>query len=45
MKSSSFVRGPLGSGEVCLRALARRMRALVPEVAKLTPPPPGWGRV
>lgn len=44
MKSSSFVRGPLGSGEVCLRALARRMRTLVPEVRGLTPPALGWGR-
>lgn len=44
MNSSSFVRGPLGTGEVCLRALARRMRALVPEVGALTPPPAGWGQ-
>lgn len=44
MKSSSFVRGPLGSGEVCLRALARRMRTLVPEVRALTPPPAGWAK-
>ncbi|CAM3261049.1 Rieske domain-containing protein [Sphingomonas antarctica] len=45
MKSSSFVRGPLGTSEVCLRALARRMRTLVPEVCALTPPPAGWGRI
>ena len=44
MRSSSFVRGPLGSSEVCLRALAKRMRKLVPEVGALTPPPAGWGR-
>lgn len=44
MGSASFVRGPLGTGEVCLRALARRMRTLVPEVRQLTPPPAGWGR-
>ena len=41
MASSSYVSGPLSSGEVCLRSFARRMRALIPESA--LPQPPAWG--
>ncbi len=38
MMSSSYVSGPLGPGEVCLAAFARRLRAAIPE-AKLNHPP------
>ncbi|HKO67771.1 MAG TPA: aromatic ring-hydroxylating dioxygenase subunit alpha [Burkholderiaceae bacterium] len=31
MMSSSFIQGPLGESEVCLRSFCRKMRALIPE--------------
>ena len=42
MASSSYVAGPLSSGEVCLRSFAQRMRALIPESTRPHPPPRGW---
>jgi phenylpropionate dioxygenase-like ring-hydroxylating dioxygenase large terminal subunit len=42
MASSSYVSGPLSSGEVCLRSFARRLRALIPESALPHPPARGW---
>jgi hypothetical protein len=42
MASSSYVAGPLSSGEVCLRSFARRMRALIPECTLPQPPLRGW---
>ena len=42
MASSSYVAGPLSSGEVCLRSFARRMRTLIPESILPQPPPRGW---
>ena len=42
MASSSYVTGPLSSGEVCLRSFARRMRGLIPESSLPQPPPRGW---
>jgi carnitine monooxygenase subunit len=43
MQSPSYVPGPLGTGEACLRSFARKLRRLVPE-ARLDRPPPqaGW---
>ena len=42
MASSSYTSGPLGTGEVCLRSFARRMRTLIPESALPSPPARGW---
>jgi len=42
MGSRSYVNGPLGVGEVCLRNFARRLRALIPEARLPQPPKPGW---
>lgn len=44
MASASFVKGPLGKSEVCLRRFASKMREVIPELRSDTPPPPGWGR-
>jgi phenylpropionate dioxygenase-like ring-hydroxylating dioxygenase large terminal subunit len=44
MASSSYVAGPLGEGEVCLRGFGRRMRTLIPECREPAAPPPGWSR-
>ena len=41
MESPSYSPGPLGTSEVCLRAFAKRLRAMIPE-ARLPAPPPGW---
>jgi len=38
MASSSYVAGPLSSGEVCLRSFARRMRSLIPECTQARKP-------
>ncbi len=40
--SSMFTPGPLGEGEVCLRAFAARLRRLVPEARQPTAPAAGW---
>lgn len=42
MGSQSYTSGPLGANEVCLRAFARKIRALIPETRAANPPPPGW---
>jgi phenylpropionate dioxygenase-like ring-hydroxylating dioxygenase large terminal subunit len=42
MGSASYVAGPLGTSEVCLRAFARKLRRLIPEARLERPPPPGW---
>jgi phenylpropionate dioxygenase-like ring-hydroxylating dioxygenase large terminal subunit len=44
MQSSSYVAGPLGTSEVCLRSFARKLRRLIPEARLDSPPPPGWSR-
>ncbi len=44
MGSSSFSVGPLSREEVALRQFAARIRTLIPETRRLTPPPPGWAR-
>ncbi|HYJ30318.1 MAG TPA: aromatic ring-hydroxylating dioxygenase subunit alpha [Allosphingosinicella sp.] len=42
--SSTYVPGPLGESEVCLRSFASRLRRLIPEARLYRPPPPGWSR-
>ena len=44
MASSSYVPGPLGESEVCLRSFAQRLRRLIPEARLHRPPPAGWSR-
>jgi phenylpropionate dioxygenase-like ring-hydroxylating dioxygenase large terminal subunit len=44
MGSRSYVPGPLGESEVCLRSFARKLRRLIPEANLHRPPPPGWSR-
>ena len=44
MQSPSYVAGPLGTSEVCLRSFAQKLRKLVPEARLATPPAPGWLR-
>ena len=45
MQSDSYVAGPLGESEVCLRSFARKLRRLIPEARLASPPPPGWSRL
>ena len=44
MASESYVAGPLGTSEVCLRSFARKLRRLIPEARLHRPPGPGWSR-
>jgi phenylpropionate dioxygenase-like ring-hydroxylating dioxygenase large terminal subunit len=44
MASPSYVAGPLGTSEVCLRSFARKLRAMIPEARLDRPPAPGWLR-
>jgi phenylpropionate dioxygenase-like ring-hydroxylating dioxygenase large terminal subunit len=44
MTSPSYVAGPLGSSEVCLRSFAQKLRRLIPEARLDRPPLPGWSR-
>ncbi|MCA1653362.1 MAG: aromatic ring-hydroxylating dioxygenase subunit alpha [Sphingomonadales bacterium] len=44
MQSPSYIPGPLGTSEVCLRSFAQKLRRLVPEARLERPPPPGWIR-
>jgi carnitine monooxygenase subunit len=44
MSSSSYTRGPLSEGEVCLRGFGRRMRSLIPESRLPRAPARGWSR-
>jgi phenylpropionate dioxygenase-like ring-hydroxylating dioxygenase large terminal subunit len=45
MQSPSYVAGPLGTSEVCLRSFAKKLRTLIPEARLGWPPPPGWSRL
>jgi phenylpropionate dioxygenase-like ring-hydroxylating dioxygenase large terminal subunit len=45
MQSPSYVAGPLGTSEVCLRSFAKKLRTLIPEARLGSPPPPGWSRL
>jgi phenylpropionate dioxygenase-like ring-hydroxylating dioxygenase large terminal subunit len=44
MASASFQVGPLSETEVCLRAFAAKVRALIPEARQPYAPAPGWSR-
>jgi carnitine monooxygenase subunit len=44
MASPSYVAGPLGTSEVCLRSFARKLRQLIPESRLPQPPAPGWSQ-
>jgi phenylpropionate dioxygenase-like ring-hydroxylating dioxygenase large terminal subunit len=44
MASPSYIAGPLGTSEVCLRSFAQKLRRLIPEARLERPPPPGWAR-
>ena len=44
MGSPSYVAGPLGTSEVCLRSFAQRLRRLIPEARLERAPAPGWSR-
>ena len=41
MESASYVPGPLGTSEVCLRSFAKKLRAMIPEARLGSPPPAG----
>jgi len=45
MESASYVPGPLGTSEVCLRSFARKLRSMIPQARLAEPPPPGWSRL
>ena len=44
MQSPSYVAGPLGTSEVCLRSFSQKLRRLIPEARLERSPPPGWAR-
>jgi len=44
MASSTYVAGPLGKSEVCLRSFSRKLRKMIPEARLERPPAPGWTR-
>jgi phenylpropionate dioxygenase-like ring-hydroxylating dioxygenase large terminal subunit len=44
MQSPTYVAGPLGTSEVCLRSFAQKLRRLVPEARLDSPPPAGWSK-
>ena len=44
MASPSYIAGPLGTSEVCLRSFAQKLRRLIPEARLERPPAPGWAR-
>lgn len=44
MASARFSQGPLGEGEVCLRAFAAKLRAAIPEARLARAPAAGWFR-
>jgi phenylpropionate dioxygenase-like ring-hydroxylating dioxygenase large terminal subunit len=44
MQSSTYVAGPLGTSEVCLRSFSRKLRRMIPEARLEQAPPSGWSR-
>jgi phenylpropionate dioxygenase-like ring-hydroxylating dioxygenase large terminal subunit len=44
MQSPSYVAGPLGTSEVCLRAFARKLRRLIPQARLEAAPRAGWSQ-
>ncbi len=45
MQAPTYVAGPLGTSEVCLRSFAKKLRKLIPEARLSSPPPQGWSRL
>ncbi len=45
MQSPSYMAGPLGTSEVCLRSFAQKLRRLIPEARLERPPAQGWSRL
>ena len=45
MQSASYIAGPLGTSEVCLRSFAKKLRKLIPEARLESPPAAGWSRL
>ena len=45
MQSPTYVAGPLGTSEVCLRSFSRKLRRMIPEARLEQAPPPGWSRL
>ena len=45
MQSPTYVAGPLGTSEVCLRSFATKLRRMIPEARLDASPPPGWSRL
>ena len=44
MQSPTYVAGPLGTSEVCLRSFSRKLRRMIPEARLEQAPPPGWSQ-
>ena len=44
MQSQTYVAGPLGKSEVCLRSFSRKLRRMIPEARLDSAPPAGWSR-
>jgi carnitine monooxygenase subunit len=44
MQSPTYVAGPLGTSEVCLRSFSRKLRRMIPEARLEQAPPSGWSR-
>ena len=44
MQSPSYIAGPLGTSEVCLRSFAQKLRRLIPEARLERSPQSGWSR-
>ena len=44
MQSPSYIAGPLGTSEVCLRSFAQKLRRLIPEARLERAPSPGWAQ-
>jgi len=45
MQSPTYVAGPLGKSEVCLRSFSKKLRRMIPEARLNSPPPSGWSRL
>ena len=45
MQSSTYVAGPLGTSEVCLRSFSRKLRRMIPEARLEQAPPSGWSQL
>ena len=44
MQSPTYVAGPLGTSEVCLRSFSRKLRRMIPEARLEQAPPAGWSK-